>query len=207
MTLIAVSQRTDHIADYHETRDALDQRWTNFFSMCEVTPVLVPNHLHTANNLISQLSIDGILLTGGNDADARHEVEKALIKLAIKKQIPLLGVCHGMQMIQRYFGVQLYQVSGHVTEYQVITINGEREQVNSYHDTGTTASTDELMVWARADDGVVKAVCHRDLPIIGIMWHPERFNPFQDGDVGLVRQLFINKQIDMLRGQMCEPSF
>lgn len=205
MTWIAVSQRTDHIANYHETRDALDQRWHDFFSRCEVTPVLMPNHLHTANNLISQLSIDGILLTGGNDADARHAVENALIKLAIAKQIPLLGVCHGMQMIQRYFGVRLYQVSGHVTEHQVITINGKREQMNSYHDTGTTASTDELMVWARADDGVVKAVCHRNLPIIGIMWHPERFNPFQDGDVGLVRQLFINKQVDTLRGQMCEP--
>lgn len=207
MTLVAVSQRTDHIADYNETRDALDQRWHAFFTVCGITPLLIPNHAQAANALLSHVPINGVLLTGGNDSDVRNEAENSLIKLAIERNMPLLGVCHGMQMIQRHFGVALHEVTGHVAAEQQITINNKPERVNSYHTIGATETTDELLVWARADDGVIKAVCHRELPLIGIMWHPERFNTFSNGDLGLLHQLFVSKQIEKLRGQMCEPSF
>jgi anthranilate/para-aminobenzoate synthase component II len=44
--------------------------------------------------------------------------------------------------------------------------------------------------WAVADDGVVKAIRHSTQPIVGIMWHPERFAPLSSADVALFRQLF-----------------
>ncbi len=47
----------------------------------------------------------------------------------------------------------------------------------------------ELEVWAKADDGVVKAIKHKELPVWGIMWHPERLTPFRPEDVELMQNI------------------
>jgi putative glutamine amidotransferase len=63
-------------------------------------------------------------------------------------------------------------------------------EVNSFHHFAAFESRSRLDVWAVADDGVVKSVCHSAKPIIGIMWQPERFNPFPSADVALFRRVF-----------------
>ena len=42
----------------------------------------------------------------------------------------------------------------------------------------------------RSEDGVVKAVCVQDKPILGIMWHPERLFPTRGEDIELFRDHF-----------------
>ena len=57
------------------------------------------------------------ILTGGGDIDEqpnRNKVEKELIKLSIKKDIPLLGICRGMQMINLHCGGNVSTVNNHV---------------------------------------------------------------------------------------------
>ena len=44
--------------------------------------------------------------------------------------------------------------------------------------------------WAIADDGVVKAVQHADRSTTGIMWHPERMDPFAPADIALFQRVF-----------------
>ena len=197
MKKIAVSQRVDIIESHNERRDALDQRWIDFLLQCGVLPTLVPNNIHIAKLLIDITNPEGILLTGGNtlafyggDAPERDETELFLLEHSIKNKIPVLGVCRGMQLIQHFFGVKLFKISNHIQDDQEITINHSRERVNSYHELGTTGSVSDLMVWAKADDGIVKAIKHLEHSITGIMWHPERFPVYREDDLNLFRTHF-----------------
>ena len=95
-----------------------------------------------------------------------------------------------MQVIQQRFAIPLRRVEGHVAQRQVIRINGEPKEVNSYHHFAAFDSRPPLDVWAVAADGVVKAIRHSGQSITGIMWHPERSVPFSPADVVLFRQVF-----------------
>jgi putative glutamine amidotransferase len=190
MISLFVSQRVKAETGYAETRDALDQRWADFLHACRLLPILVPNHEETARELIKAIPAGGILLTGGSASPRRDQAEAVLVAHAVAHSLPLLGVCHGMQVIQRYCGVPLEKVSGHVATDHRIRWNGREEIVNSYHEWGARESVRELEVLARSEDGVIKAVRHASLPFYGIMWHPERTNPFVQRDIDFFREWF-----------------
>ncbi len=197
MKLIAVTQRVEKIQSYGEQRDALDENWTQFLVDCGCVPLLVPNHFQAAKLLLEHVRIDGIILTGGNnlvkydgDAPQRDETERYLINYAIEKDIPLVGICRGMQVIQDYFGVTLNKVEGHVAVKHEVLFDGKRKEKNSYHSYASWCSTDELPVIARAEDDVVEAVRHREYKIYAMMWHPERNNPFEKEDIEFFKKIF-----------------
>ena len=114
----------------------------------------------------------------------------ALLDFAERRDLPVLGVCRGMQMIQHRFGNQLQRVHGHVAPRQRISIEGRTVEVNSFHNFGATTVHPPLMTWAIADDGVIKAVKHTGRRITGVMWHPERLEPFAGDDVALFSRFF-----------------
>lgn len=197
MKRILVTQRVVVEAARRERCDALDVRWYALFERCDVVPLLVPNDRAAATRLLELCPADGLLLTGGNtlaayggDAPERDEVERALLRHAFAAHLPVLGVCRGMQLVQSELGVPLTRVAGHVRPRQTIRVDGVPAEVNSYHEWGARESVAELEVWARADDGVVKAVRHVELPVVGIMWHPERIDPLREDDVALFSSVF-----------------
>ena len=63
-------------------------------------------------------------------------------------------------------------------------------QVNSYHQYGFTEISSTYTVLASAPDGVIEAMIHSDLPMMGIMWHPEREREPSPVDLQLFRQVF-----------------
>jgi len=73
---------------------------------------------------------------------------------------------------------------------QVIRIDGELKEVNSYHPFATPDSRPPLNVWAVAADGVVKAIRHSAQPITAIIWHPVRCAPFSSAGIALFRRVF-----------------
>lgn len=198
MTCVALSQRVEIVAGRGERRDSLDQRWAAFLERCGIVPVPVANDPVPVPRLLTELPVRGVLLTGGGDlveyggnAPERDATERALLRHALDHDVPVMGVCRGMQAIQHYFGVPLAAVQGHVAAQLTITIEGRREEVNSYHDFGARSTVPDLEVWAVADDGVVKAVRHRRRHVEGIMWHPERFAPvFRADDIERFRRFF-----------------
>ena len=195
MKSVAVTQRVVVDPPHGMRRDCLDQVWTRFLLECGLVPIPVPNSAGAAAAICE--TVDGVVLTGGNDlaayggdAPERDETENALLALAERRDLPVLGVCRGMQVIQHRFGARLEKVDGHVARRQCISIDGRRVEVNSFHHFGATEVHPPLLGWAIADDGVIKAVKHQDRHIVGVMWHPERREPFSGDDVALFRRFF-----------------
>ena len=67
MNLIGVTMRVAHYDAITEHRDAIDQRWYTFLVSCGLIPILIPNHIPLANDILNNIELKGVLLTGGND--------------------------------------------------------------------------------------------------------------------------------------------
>jgi putative glutamine amidotransferase len=160
--------------------------------------------------------LDGLLLAGGADIDPasygqaahaetqdsvpeRDSFEIALTRAAIERDLPLLGICRGMQLINVALGGTLNQHLpehfGHEQHRRVIgTFDGSDHDVEvldgtlamnvigagvhgtkSHHHQGVEALGEGLRVGARSsDDELVEAI---ELPdrsfVLGVQWHPE----------------------------------
>ena len=150
--------------------------------------------------MIKSLNIKGIVLSGGNDINeytSRDKIEKCLLEISQKKHLPVFGICRGMQLINNYFGGKqiIDNNNQHVgTDHQIKIVNYKISQifnskiieVNSYHKNMINIDNlgIDLNIFATYEpDKSIEGFIHSSLPIIGVMWHPER-NPNQ-----------INKQI------------
>jgi putative glutamine amidotransferase len=180
-------------------------------------PVLIPNESPLADlrDLVS--SLHGILLTGGGDIYAdmygaaddgysvnrsrtRDQVEKALVELAVEMDLPLLGVCRGMQMLNAALGGTLFtniatqyqpdiehsqpplQAPAHLVQEVKIAdgsqlsaiIRKSTLKVNSRHHQAVKAPALGLVVTARAIDGLIEGIEHPGRRFcVGVQWHPE----------------------------------
>ena len=187
--------RLSQATEYHEVRDALSQDWMSFFERWSLLPILVPNGTSTPNQYYQDFKIDALILTGGEDlnqvseaAKKRKKTEECLLYEAIKRRIPVLGVCRGMHLINDYFGGRLSEmileqgIAKHEVQHLERIGNIEPNQhfwVNSYHNYGVQLSdlSEKLQPLSLSVKGNhVESLRHESLPIIGIQWHPEREN-------------------------------
>jgi len=186
-----ISLRVELIENYNEKRDVLSQEWTNFLQKLAITPILIPNTLDDVKSYISDLGIDGIILSGGDNIGEfpeRDKTEKQILDYAIEKRFPVLGVCRGMQIINEHFAgkVLANDNNSHVGKPHQIHIMDQKFskllghdniQVNSFHNNIITKKSmgTKLQAFALSDhDDTIEGYYHQDFPIIGVMWHPER---------------------------------
>lgn len=198
---VGVTQRVQIDPRHGERRDALDQRWHPFLAASGILGVPLPNDPALALKSVRTLGLRGILLTGGNDlavlggdAPERDATEAALLDLAARG-LPVLGVCRGLQMILAHFGAVPVPVAGHVAVRHPLVFQGRSRTVNSYHGYGAAAAivasaTAGALEVTAAVDGTAEAVRHRSLPIAGLMWHPEREEPFDPLDIEFFKKFF-----------------
>ena len=203
MKCVIYTQRVERIESYLENRDCADQRIPEFIYACGFLPVPVPNNEMLAEQLINEIKPAGIILTGGNslvkyggNAPERDFMDRKLISISIEKEIPLYGFCRGMQSILDYFGNELENVTGHVAIRHEINIEGSTREVNSYHNQACVKLKEGtgLVSIAESKDGIIEAICHEKLPIMGVMWHPEREKEFREMDIQFVKQLFTERR-------------
>ena len=149
--------------------------------------------------ILDQIDFAGFLLSGGGDVGqppGRADLENLILHHAFDKGVPVLGICRGMQVIVNWFGGRLVPGSGHVhTRHDVVVEGRETREVNSFHRIVVPAKglPDVLAPLAEAPDGTIEAIKHVDLPWFGMMWHPERENPFNPSDHALIKQCFTRR--------------
>jgi putative glutamine amidotransferase len=156
--------------------------------------------------------VDGLVLTGGADVDParygqapaertsrprvlRDEWEIALTRVALRRGVPLLAVCRGLQILNVALSGSLHQhlpdVTGHDGHqpapgtFGAVEVNtepgtrtaeliGSRVRVHCHHHQALACLAPGLTVTGRADDGTVEAV---EVPgqafALGVQWHPE----------------------------------
>lgn len=182
------------------------------------TPVLLPEQVVKSNNLEAVLkNLDGILLTGSysnvapHRYNATHEEQKtdetrdelsfSLLDYAVKNNMPVFGICRGLQEINTYFGGTLYPdltVNPQFTEKHSENTNdpievqygpahglevrddskiaelGNYFDVNSLHKQAIKELAPPLKIEATAPDGLIEAVSHTEHPFLfAVQWHPE----------------------------------
>lgn len=131
--------------------------------------------------------------SSGIDND-RDELEFALIKQAIDKNIPILGICRGAQLLNIHLGGTLHQdIANYYTEVpkihsvwpkKKVQIDEESKLfemvqfrsiwVNALHRQAVDELGEKLRVVAQEENGIVQAIEHDDRNfILGVQWHPE----------------------------------
>lgn len=135
-------------------------------------------------------------------APERDFTECALLIESLNQGWPVIGVCRGMQMLNVFHGGTFSPVTGHASVDHPLRSSKESsancafpaldQMVNSYHDYGVRDEdlAPDFMVCARAHDGTIEAMVHRELPHFGIMWHPERFDKARPNDSRLFQWVF-----------------
>jgi putative glutamine amidotransferase len=158
--------------------------------------------------------LDGLLLTGGGDIDAsefdednhpqvynvdpkRDAMELALTRKAVEKNLPVLGVCRGLQVMNVALGGNLIQhLEGHDNSdsqrhniaHSINILEGTKLRsilgkasagVNSFHHQAAKTLGNRLVVSAWSPDNVIEGIEIPDAAyFIGVQWHPEEFVDF-----------------------------
>lgn len=209
MKKIVVTQRLILNDEYYEVREALDVQWGKLFSKLEFIPIILP-YEYDFEAYFTNIEIDGILLTGGNDLNSinannislkRDSFEKKLLDYSIENNIPIFGICRGMQVIAEYFNSEFSKVDNQVGINHKIKVNKESKYfdllnkldiVNSYHNYSLKNVSKELLISATTEDGIIKAIEHKKYKIFGQMWHSERKLPFDVNELNLIKTFFNN---------------
>jgi gamma-glutamyl-gamma-aminobutyrate hydrolase PuuD len=197
--------------DWDELTDLLPATYARSVEQAGGVAVLLPPS-HPRHAATALGGVDGLLLSGGADVDpdrygaARHPRtditrtdrdawEVALLEAALDRDLPVLAVCRGMQVLNVALGGDLIQhlpeelgtdqhrpVAGehgrhHVdlaADSRLARIVGRRVEIATYHHQGVGALGKGLTACGWADDGVVEAVELADRTwVFGVQWHPE----------------------------------
>jgi len=210
---IAITQRVIEPKEYIDYRDALSHDWPLFLQKilpgCVVIPV--PNTLNDVSSWFNAIEPDCLILSNGNDWGAviqRDETEFKAIEWALDGGIPVLGICRGLQVINKYFGGYLTQELSAVTAVPHVAashsisivkktfdaiINEGDIVVNSYHNQGIQIQglPPKLDAFAMTADQIVEGLFHPELSVLGVQWHPERPGSNEAFDAALLRKFIL----------------
>ena len=211
--LIGITVQKIKHPNYKEYGNYLNLKWYEFAKRIGIELIIL-NNLKIIDQFFMSKKIKGVILSGGGNLSCnfpkicknkslgnvdieRERVEKKIIELSLKQNIPLLGVCRGMQAIGMFFGSKIFKVKNHVQSrhrlsyYCPITKKKVVRTVNSYHDYGFTVTSLAKDFEANATtDNVVEKMIHKKNKILCLMWHPEREVRFSKHDLDLFEKFF-----------------
>jgi putative glutamine amidotransferase len=164
---IAITQRQIEINGF--VHDCLDPNWYKLFKGHEL--IIIPNLI----DIDLDIDLDMLVISGGNHTEARYKTELVVCDWAMHNSIPILGVCHGAFFLNYAFKGIDAKVEGHRGKDHAVIMEGQEYIVNSYHDICIYELGRDLKPIARTDTHI-EAFKHKDLPIWGRVWHPERMD-------------------------------
>jgi putative glutamine amidotransferase len=155
--------------------------------------LLVPPDDDAVDETLDRL--DGLVFSGGEDIgenEARDRGELALLTAALARDLPVLAICRGFEVLNVVRGGDLVQhlpdVVGHEEHRPVLGEFGEHPvrveassrlgevhgNVKSHHHQGVGRIGEGLREVAWAEDGTVEALEDPEKPfVVGVLWHPE----------------------------------
>ena len=144
----------------------------------------------TEKNLEKIEKCSGILITGGNQKGALDDL---LIQYALEHNLPLLGICQGMQSMALYRSTNhLEQISNHHQKegyaHQVYLEESHLRDILETNHINVNSHHYEMVkkpylfsVVGKSSDGVIEAIENRNHPFqIGVQWHPERMISYDE---------------------------
>ena len=183
-------------------------------------PVIIPTLADTDAIINTLEHIDGLLLTGGGDynplyageepspklggVNAERDLPELLItQLAYNRQIPMLGICRGIQTLAMALGGKVMQDISDVAQIRhsqdadrsepthTVTVEPDstlydiyKEDklfVNSFHHQAVSDPGERFRVTGRSSDGIIESMESCEFKsILGVQWHPECL-PAEDG--------------------------
>lgn len=206
---------------HHSSCDTLEHSYITYFENLGIFCIPLSNAVSNPLTFMKLLDIQGVILTGGNNvsprlygqksvteqgfSENRDRVETELLRFALERGLPVLGVCRGMQLINVFFGGSLIQ-DIHLREHSINhagsshinrimdddtakILDAAEVIVNSFHRQGFTIemAAPALKIFAISEDGLVEGLYHPKYPILAIQWHPERPSATAEFDLRLIQ--------------------
>lgn len=210
---------------YEQTQNPYSQigyHYTNAIYKAGGLPIIIPqiDNVEIIQSYVKQ--IDGLLIPGGIDVNPFMYNENPLPKLgnvnmeydiwemhmivqAKQKQIPILGICRGLQILNVFHGGTLWQDLSYrkeetflhkqteqsrsgICHYITTTkdsylqmLLGEHVAVNSFHHQAIKQLASNFLIEAIAEDGIIEAIVDPSYPYLrAVQWHPEGFEDTND---------------------------
>jgi len=189
----------------------IEEKYAHAIANAGGIPLLIPSMPHNTSLIKETVErIDGLLLPGSRDMDPKYynqaphpklrpmslertEMEFAVLEDSLKRELPVIGICGGMQLLNVAFGGTLYQdiysflpdamphEKGALhdisidTDSKLFEIMGmDNLSVKSYHHQAVDKVGNGLRKSAETTDNIVEAVeSTTGKYILGIQWHPE----------------------------------
>jgi microsomal dipeptidase-like Zn-dependent dipeptidase/gamma-glutamyl-gamma-aminobutyrate hydrolase PuuD len=181
-------------------------------------PVLIPVMTDIKALSVIVETLDGLILSGGGDIDPfyfsedpvpeldevnahRDAFDFLLLRLAFLRQVPILGICRGHQVINVAFGGTIYQdihsqfspaalqhsqseprecathtvtVADVASKLRTIADGKTEWAVNSLHHQAVKTVAPGFIATATAPDGVNEGIELAEYPLLSVQWHPEQ---------------------------------
>ena len=209
-------------ANHKDDLSCIADTYVNSVVKAGGAPVLIP--VITDEEALTEIIdiLDGLIMSGGGDINplflheepipqlqdvdsVRDQYDLLILRLATDRQLPVMGICRGHQLINVFFGGTIYQdinsqkpgVLKHSqsmprtqashsvkitdgTKLSKILDGAETLQVNSFHHQAVKDVAPEFVSSAVAPDGINEGIEHPERDIFSVQWHPEGFASVDD---------------------------
>jgi gamma-glutamyl-gamma-aminobutyrate hydrolase PuuD len=225
-TVLVVTRRTSR---KNRQIDYVGEHHLELLIKLRILPVMVPVVPGTLACLPQYMEgMNGLLLVEGEDVEPRRyrarranytyiekthplkdEIESRLLRYALRRRLPVLGICRGSQLLNAQCGGTLYgdvqkekksplkhiEQEGDLYDayrHSITLVPGtplahwykrNALSVNSYHHQGIRDLAARFQPMAHADDGLIEAFYDPQAPfLVGLQFHPERMLPEYPGN-------------------------
>ncbi|MGE5630299.1 MAG: gamma-glutamyl-gamma-aminobutyrate hydrolase family protein [Caulobacteraceae bacterium] len=222
---------SNHESEGGRSKTTCNWHYINSVAICGGLPLVLPN-IDTGDNIDSIMRLaDGILFSGGADVhpkyfneeikvdnmticERRDSFEMSLAERVLASDMPVLGICRGMQLLNIAAGGNIYQDIGAQYKTSIKHSNPESPRweiihkvkpvenskyyglysaaekgVNSFHHQAVKDLASGFKVSAYSEDGLIEAYeADGERFLFGIQWHPEGMAEKYPEELELFRQ-------------------
>lgn len=177
----------------------IDIKLVNFVRYCfKNSEIVIIN-----DKFINCKNFDLLIISGGNDLYhlkkkkknlIRNNLERRIIKNALRSKTTVLGICYGAQFLSNKFGVKVFKVKGYVGKVQKINFTKKlvphlnTVNVRCYHNYAIKKNNklEQIAVFKNKTLAFFKI---KKKNVFGIMWHPERDIQFKKFNKLIIKKI------------------